>query len=385
MDFLEQSDFNYFKMKKTFVVFLFALIWFSAFSQEKKEYDFYVGTFTSEGAEGIYLCNLDANNGEIKLVNTFPGVDNPSFLKVSPDKKYLYVASRVPQAIEPDGGTVLAYKILERGNIQFLNKQSSHGADPCHIDVSKDGKFVAIATYGGGTVSLYPVSPDGKLNPASTVIVNQGKSADPSRQSKPHAHSIKFSPFDNSVFSADLGTDHLDVFTLEKGELKKGNLEFLKLDPGSGPRHFDFHPDGNVIYVINELNSTITVFENQKAKWVKKQVIGTLPKNYPEASYCADIHVSRDGKFVYGSNRGHNSIAVFKVTSKTKKLENARFVDVEGNWPRNFALSPDGKFMLVANQKSGNITVFKIDQNSGMPVFTGKEIKIPSPVCIEFF
>jgi 6-phosphogluconolactonase len=305
-------------------------------------------------------------------------------LKVSPNKKYLYAVNRAPKEIEPTGGYISAYEIGENGSLNFLNKQLSHGADPCHVDVSPDGKFVAVANYGGGTTALYPVADSGSLLAASSVIVNEGSSIDKSRQTKPHAHSIRFSPFENRIFSADLGTDQLNIYDLEGDKLVQNGQKFAKIDAGAGPRHFDFHPSGDFIYVINELNSTITTLKRVGANWEKTQSISTLPNDFKSASYCADIHISADGKYLYGSNRGHNSIAVFEVNAETKKLKTLGFVPVEGDWPRNFYLSPDGNFMLVANQKSGNITVFKINKTTGIPVFTGNEIKIPAPVCIEF-
>jgi 6-phosphogluconolactonase len=354
------------------------------FGEKPEKQHFYVGTFTSEGAKGIYYCEFDIKTGEISLKETFQGVDNPSFLKISPDRKYLYVVNRAPKEIEPTGGYVSAYEIGKDGIIKFLNKQLSHGADPCHVDVSKDGKFVAVANYGGGTTALYAIDKNGSLLPASSVIVNQGSSINKSRQTKPFAHSIKFSPFSNQVFSADLGTDQLNIFSLEGDQLVQNGQKYVKLDPGAGPRHFDFYPDGDFIFVISELNSTITTLKREGQNWEKYQVISTLPADFKEVSYCADIHVSADGKFLYGSNRGHNSIAVFEIIGNEKLLKSVGFVSVEGNWPRNFELSPDGNYLLVANQKSGNITVFKINKETGMPVFTGNEIKIPAPVCIEF-
>jgi len=372
-------------MKRTALIFMLVLNVLFAIGEKTGRQHFYVGTFTSEGAKGIYLCDFDVETGEIILKETFIGVDNPSFLKVSPDKKYLYVANRAPKEIEPTGGFISAYEIGKNGNLKFLNKQLSHGADPCHVDVSKDGKFVAIANYGGGTTALYPVNENGGLKAASSVIVNEGSSVDKSRQNKPYAHSIKFSPFTNQVFSADLGTDQLNIFTLEGEKLVQNEQKFVKLKPGAGPRHFDFHPDGDFIFVISELNSTITSLKREGKNWETVQAISTLPADFSGVSYCADIHVSGDGKFLYGSNRGHNSIAVFEIDAKTKQLKSKGFVQVEGNWPRNFAISPDGDFLLVANQKSGNITVFKINKETGIPEFTGKEIKIPAPVCIEFF
>ena len=371
-------------MKKIVILFMLIMNVLCTFGQKAEKQLFYVGTFTSEGAKGIYLCNFDSQTGEISLDETIVGADNPSFLKISPDKKYIYVANRVPKEIEPSGNYVSAYKIEKNGIIKFLNRQSSHGADPCHVDVSPDGKFVVVANYGGGTTAMYPVSMDGSLLPASSVITNEGSSIDKSRQTKPYAHSIKFSPFSNQVFSADLGTDQLNIFSLEGEKLIQHGQKFVKLDSGAGPRHFDFHPDGDFIFVISELNSTITSLKCEGKNWEKYQVISTLPADFNGTSYCADIHVSADGKFLYGSNRGHNSIAVFEINSETKKLKSTGFVSVEGNWPRNFALSPDGNYLLAANQKSGNITVFKINKETGVPEFTGKEIKIPAPVCIEF-
>ncbi len=371
-------------MKNAILFFLLILNVLFVFGEEPLKQQFFVGTFTSEGAKGIYLCDFDTVTGEIALNNIFPGIDNPSFMKTSHNKKYLYVANRAPKEIESTGGYVSAYEIGSKGNLRFLNKQLSHGADPCHVDVSPDDKFVAVANYGGGSTALFPLTGNGRLQQASSVIVNEGSGIDKSRQTKPFAHSIKFSPFSNHVFSADLGTDQLNIFTLEGDKMVQYSQKFVKMEPGAGPRHFDFHPDGDVIFVISELNSTITSFKKVGKNWEKQQSISTLPADFKEASYCADIHISADGKFLYGSNRGHNSIAVFEINSDTKLLKAVGFVSVEGNWPRNFALSPDGNYLLAADQKSGNITVFKINKNTGMPEFTGKEIKIPAPVCIEF-
>ena len=371
-------------MRKIVVLLMFIISVLTVAGQQLKIQQFYVGTFTSEGAKGIYLCDFNNESGEILMKETFYGVDNPSFLKVSPDKKYLYVVNRAPKEIEPSGGFVSAYEIRKDGTLSFLNKQLSHGADPCHVDVSPDGKFVAIANYGGGNTVMYPVAENGSLLPASSVIKNEGSSINQSRQTKPFAHSIKFSPFGKQVFSADLGTDQLNIFTLDGNKLVQPGQKFVKLEPGAGPRHFDFHPDGDLIFVINELNSTITAIRKTGEVWEKYQTISTLPADFKETSFCADIHVSADGKFLYGSNRGHNSIAVFGINSETKQLKSIGFVSVEGNWPRNFALSPDGNYLLAANQRSGNIIVFKINKETGMPEFTGKQIQIPAPVCIEF-
>jgi len=376
---------NYDKMSRILLSIAFFILAQCAFSQTTHTQRFYVGTFTSESSPGIYLCEFNPETENIVELKSFYGIDNPSFLKISPNREFLYAVSRPAVQVEESGGYVVAYKINQDGSLKFLNKQKSNGGDPCHVDVSGDGRFVAIATYSGGTVSLYPVSDEGKLLPAASVIVSEGAGLDKTRQSKPHAHSIKFSPFSNRVFSADLGTDQIDIFTLKEGKLVQEGQQFMKTEPGAGPRHFVFHPDGQTIYVINELNSTLTSFTLKGENWTKEQTISTLPTGFEGKSYCADIHLSADGRFLYGSNRGHNSIVVFSVDDNSKKLKTVSFVPVEGNWPRNFGLTPDGKFMLVANERSDNITVFKLNPETGMPTFTGNQISLHKPVCIEFF
>lgn len=375
-------------MGKLNLVMFFVLFSFMAISQNLTEKEwFYVGTFTSEGAEGVYLCSFDPDSGSLRLEKVFKGFDNPSFLKISPDRRFLYVVNRSPRAVEPSGGSVSAFRINGDKSLSFLNKQLSHGEDPCHVDVSPDGNFVAVANYGSGSLALYPIEADGKLKPATSVIQNKGTGANPARQSGPHAHSIKFSPNGNEVFSPDLGIDKVVRFELDKGSktLKATGQPFLPVAPGAGPRHFDFHPAKDILYVINELNSTITCFGKSSGSWSDFQTVSALPPGYSETSYCADIHISKDGKFLYGSNRGHNSIAVFVVEAYTGKLIPIDFVPTQGNWPRNFTLSPDGKYLLVGNQRSGNITVFRINSSTGIPEFTGNELKIPSPVCLEFY
>lgn len=364
------------------LAFGFTKMVFAQNSDELKK--LYVGTFTSEGAEGIYLCNFNSETGDIELAKMFKAIDDPSFLKISPDKKYMYVVSRANDNIEKSGGFVYAYKIEKNGNISFVNKQVSHGKDPCHVDVSPDGKFVAIANYSSGSTALYPTNADGSLEPATSVIQNEGSGPDESRQASPHAHSIKFSPFSNRVFSADLGTDHLDIFELKDGKLVKYDQAFVKIPAGSGPRHFDFHPNGKIIYVISELNSTVSVLENRNGEWKVIQNISSLPADFEGESYCADIHVSSDGRFLYGSNRGHNSITIFTIDQTTQKLTFEGTVSTEGDWPRNFTLSQDNKFMLVANQHTGNITAYRINQETGIPEYTGRQVQLHAPVCLDF-
>lgn len=370
-------------MYKILTVFVCLLLLFNGNAQNSEKEKLYVGTFTNEGAEGIYLCTFDQSTGEISLSKTFKGIDNPSFLKISPNRQFLYAVTRPSEAIEKSGGYIQAYKIDKAGDLKFLNKQVSNGSDPCHVDVSPDGKLVAIATYGGGTTSLYQVNKDGEVSEAVSIIKNEG-SGPTSRQTAPHAHSIKFAPNGKQVFSADLGTDQLNIFDLKKNQLLPAKQSNVKLAPGAGPRHFAFHPHSEVIYVINELNSTISVLNKKGRNLEVVQTVSTVPDDFNGTNYCADIHVSADGKYVYGSNRGHNSVAVFKTDPLTQQLKFVTTVETGGEWPRNFTLSSNSNFLLVANQHSGNIVVFRINQETGIPEFTGKELKIPAPVCLEF-
>jgi 6-phosphogluconolactonase len=371
-------------MKIIFSFFLIPFLSLAGFTQSRQGEKFYVGAYTSEGAEGIYLCNFNNKTGEISLDQVFKGMDNPNFLKISPDRKTLYAVTSMSSGEGKPVGSVEAYRIGSGGRLDFLNRQESNGAGPCHVDVSPDGKTVGIATYTGGTTSLYPLNEDGSLCPAASTVINKGSGPDLPRQEAAHAHSVRFSPSGDKVFSADLGTDRVNIFMVKKSKQKRGSQKYLELPAGSGPRHFDFHPGGDVIYVINELNSTITSFKKENKRWNLFETVSTLPEGYTELNYCADIHISGDGKYLYGSNRGHNSIAVYDIDPLSKKLKWKGYISTKGDWPRNFAISPDQRFLLVANQKSGNIVVYRINKANGMPEFTDHELKIPAAVCIEF-
>lgn len=349
----------------------------------QKTVPFYVGTFTSEGGEGIVRCSFDTESGKISRIWTYRDIENPSFLKLSPSRRFLFAVSREVTTADDVGGYVNAFGINAQGKLVFYNKQSTRGKDPCHVDVAPDGHYVAIANYGGGSTAMYPVLADGRLGELVSFFQNEGEGPNKSRQKSPHAHSIKFSPFSNQVFSADLGTDQLNIYQLAEGKLMDSEQKFVAIEPGAGPRHFDFHPTGKAIYLVNELNSTVNVIKKVDGDWKVVQSLSSLPKDYKGKNSGADIHVSADGRFVYSSNRGHNSIAVFAVRPGDQKLIFKTTVSVEGNWPRNFSLSPDGKWLLVANQYSHDIVVFHLDRESGVPKYSGHKFAVKAPVCIE--
>jgi 6-phosphogluconolactonase len=370
-------------MRRYLISTVFILLCYMSYSQEDVSKWLFVGTFTSEGAEGIYLCRFDPATGSLIQTKVFKGIDNPNFLKVSPCGNYLFAVTRAPFAVDPSGGSVASYRIGANGNLEFINKQSTLGNDPCYVDISPDGSWVAISNYGGGSVALYPVSKTGVLSPSSSLLKHRGSGPHPTRQKAPYAHSIRFTRDGKTLHAADLGIDQLLIYQLDasSGTLVPGKQPFVALPPGSGPRHFEFSSDEKYCYLANELNSTVSVLENQNGQLALMQTLSTLPAGYNGTSFCADIHLSPDGKFVYVSNRGHQSIAVFSRDTGGK-LSHVTHVHVEGDWPRNFTIDPAGKFMLVANQRSHNIAVFEL--RNGIPVFTGNQIKIPAPVCLDF-
>jgi 6-phosphogluconolactonase len=375
---------TFFKVKG-FVVCFISLILFCQ-NVEAKKHILYVGTYTEGTSDGIFVYLFNDVSG--KLVNLkMPVVcTNPSFLTISNSKKYLYAVSEVDLPEKNHGGSVLAYAIDRSGQLTLINEVLTNGSNPCHVSISPDDKKLVVSNYSGGNLSFFNVLPDGSLSEMVQRIQHEGSGPFPERQTSPHAHSAKFDPKGKYLYAADLGIDEFKIYNSVVGDaaITPGSQPFLKLPPGSGPRHFDFSSDGNYIYLINELNSTITVLMRYGNVWKSLQTIKTIPKGFKGENWCADIHVSADGRFVYGSNRGHNSIAVFKRDQISGKLELIQTISVEGNWPRNFALDPSKGFLLVANQKSNDITVFRIDEVTGMLKFTGIKFPTDRPVCLQF-
>lgn len=351
-----------------------------------KKHTLYVGTYTNGLADGIFVYSFNDHSGNLKDLKIPVKSNNPSFLTISPDKKYLYAVGELDNMGENQSGGISAFKIGKKYRLNLINQVLTFGANPCHISLSPDGKKLIASNYTGGNLSVFNVLPNGGLSELVQRIQHEGSGADPKRQSEPHAHSAKFNATGKLVFAADLGIDELKIYQAGKNDsiLNPYPQPFVKLPPGAGPRHFDFSDDGRFIYVINELNSTVSVIMKYGGEWKLIQSVKTLPKDYTGPNACADIHLSADGRFVYGSNRGHNSIAVFSRDQTNGKLELIETVSVEGDWPRNFTLDPSGKFMLVANQRSNDITVFKVDKLTGKLKFTGHKIANESPVCLQF-
>lgn len=354
--------------------------------RKSNELFLYVGTYTRGKSEGIYVYRMNPDSGELRHAATVKGVSNPSFLAIDPKRRFLYAANESGEFAGRQGGGVTAYAIDRKtGDLRKLNERHSPGV-PCHVSVHPSGKFVLAANYGGGNVVIYPVSAGGALGEASDVAQHAGKGVDPKRQDGPHAHCVMLDAAGRFAFAPDLGIDKVMVYRVD---VKNGKLVpngFAATKAGAGPRHFDFHPSGEFAYVINELDSTLTAFAYDKAKGAltELQTVSTLPPDFIGTNSCADIHVHPSGKFVYGSNRGHDSVVAFAIDQSAGKLNLIAHESTRGKWPRNFAIDPAGAFLLVANQNTENVVAFRIDQQTGKLTATGQTSEIPSPVCLKF-
>ncbi len=367
----------------------------------KTESFIYVGTYTEpirfgtgkilEGkGQGIYRYRFDRTSGALELLATTTGVTNPSYLAFDPTRRFLYAVNELKTWQDRPTGTVSAFAVDPRsGALEFLNKQMTHGTDPCHVEVTRDGRHVFIANFMSGSVCVLPVCEDGSLAPASDFIQHQGSSIDPNRQRGAHAHSVIFDPAERFAFVPDLGLDKLAAYVFDpvRGKLERHERAWFKATPGSGPRHLAFRPDGRFAYLINELDSSLTAlaYDGVLGCFSEMQTVPTLPEDFSGESTCADIHVSPCGRFVYASNRGHDSIVIHRIDRASGLLSRVGHVSTGGRTPRNFALDPQGHFLLAANQDSDTIVSFRINQKSGELEPTGHVTPVPTPVCVKFF
>ncbi len=344
----------------------------------------YVGTYTRE----IHAFRYDSATGAFSPLQTTAGLVNPSFLCPHPSGRFLYAVSETAAGDPPSGEVAACAVNPVTGKLEEINRQPSGGRGPCYVSLDPGGQFAFSANYGEGNVAVFPVRPDGGLGEASEVRRFEGKGPNPKRQEKPHAHSILTSPDGAFVFSPDLGTDRVWQFRLdrEQGRLVPNDPPWLAVHPGAGPRHLDFHPGGRFAYVVNELDATLTTCAYDTAGGVLKALgtVRALPENYRGAASGADIHVHPQGRFLYSSNRGHDSIAVFRLESGGASPVLAGHVSTQGRTPRNFALDPAGAFLHAANQGSDSIVAFRVDLHTGDLTPAGMTVKVPKPVCVRF-
>ena len=348
-----------------------------------------IGTYTHGASEGIYVCEMDPKSGNLSNVSSVGGVKNPTFIAIHPTNSYLYAISEVIELSDPRAGHVVAYAINRgTGQLTKINETSSVGSGPCHISVDQTGKFALVANFQSGSVAVIPINNDGAVGEATDFVQHVGSSVNPERQTGPHAHSINLDPGNCHAVVADLGLDQVIIYRFDpiRGTLSANDPFVYKSAAGAGPRHFDFHPNGRYAYLINEIGNTLTGF-NYVSETGALETIGTkstLPDDFTGTSHTADIHVSPSGKYVYGSNRGHDSIIIFEINQSDGSF---RLVDVEstlGRVPRNFAIDPSGSFLYAANQDTSDIFTFRINPINGRLKPTGNVVHVPNPVCIKF-
>jgi 6-phosphogluconolactonase len=350
----------------------------------------YVGTYTggTSASKGIYPLRLDLATGALTEAGPPAESVSPSFLALHPSGRFLYAVNETGGSAKEEGG-VSAFAIDARtGGLSFLNQQSSRGGAPCHLALDAKGRHVLVANYGGGSVAVLPVQSGGRLDAATTFVQHQGHSVDPGRQKGPHAHWVDLDTANRYAFVADLGLDQVLVYKYDaaKGGLTPHQPPAARVAPAAGPRHAAFHPGGRHFYVINELSSTVTAFSYDPATGAlsELQTLSTLPAGYAGPSFTAEIAVRPDGKFLYGSNRGHDSIAIFAIDPASGRLTPAGHQSTLGKRPRNFAIDPTGAYLLAANQDSDTIAVFRIDKTSGGLTAVGAPVGVPRPVSIVF-
>ena len=351
----------------------------------------YLGTYTGPKSRGIYVSRFDPTAGTLANPELAAETASPSFLAVHPSRDFLFAVNEVGEFGGEKAGSVSAFAMdRTAGKLTMVNQQSSRGGSPCHIVCDSKGRHVLVANYTGGNVAVLPVGTDGRLGPSTGFVQHTGSSVNKDRQTAPHAHSINLDASNRFAYVADLGLDKVLIYRFDgsKGTLAAANPSAATLDPGAGPRHFALHPSGRHAYVINELTCTITTFRRdaRTAGLETIQTISTLPDGQSVAKgfSTAEVQVHPSGRFLYGSNRGHDSIAVFAIDGKTGRLTAVQHEPTQGSTPRNFGIDPTGAFLLAANQRSDSVVVFRIDTRTGRLTPTGAKIEVGSPVCVKF-
>jgi 6-phosphogluconolactonase len=382
------------RLRVQWIFLLLSLVTVSAAKDSPtNKYLLFVGTYTEKESKGIYAYRFDATTSELTPLGVAAETTNPSFLAIDPSSRFLYAVNEVRKYKGTDSGAVSAFAVDPRtGKLSLLNEVASRGADPCYIAFDKTGKFTLVANYTGGSVAVFPVRDDGHMGESSAFVQHAGSSINKERQEGPHAHWIETTPDNRFAIAADLGLDELLLYRFDAdpktnpGSLTANDPPYAKLDPGAGPRHLAFHPNGKFAYAVNELQSSVTAFsyDVSRGELHKLKTVSTLPKSFSGSNDAAEVKVHPSGKFLFASNRGHDSIAVFSIDSHTGTLTFVDHFPTQGKTPRNFEIDPTGKLLFVANQDTNNIVVFRIDPNSGRLTPTGQTLHVPSPVCLKF-
>lgn len=358
----------------------------------------YVGTYTEpirfgtgqilEGqGRGIHILRFDLETGALEPCGLAEGVRNPSYLAFHPSKRFLYAVNELKEFEGEASGAISAFAIRENGELTFLNSRATHGTDPCHVTVDPTGRVALVANFASGSVCALPILEDGSLGEASAFIQHHGSSVDPVRQTGPHAHAVTLDASGQVLFVPDLGLDRVMIYRLdaERGTLEPNDPPWVSVPAGAGPRQVVMHPKGQYAYLINELNSTIITFRYEATRGALEpiQTISTLPEGYLGKSTTAEVQIAPDGRYLYGSNRGHDSLAMYTVDQATGRLSCLGQTSTQGRIPRHFTVDPTGRFVLVANQDTNRIVVFRLDGATGALILTEHRANVPTPVCVK--
>ncbi len=374
-------------MKKHYLLFILCALFIFGCTKTETKFDLIIGTYTNTGtSEGIYVYTFDSETGQLEYKNKTTDIDNPSYLALSPDLKSVYAISEFG---EDTIGMVYSYAYdAGTGSLTFRNKESAGGRGPCYVSVDKTGKYVFTANYGSGSLAAVPILPDGSLGSEVQAIYHKGNMVD-GKEGRSRMHAAVISPDNRYLFTPNLGTDKIGVYKFDanavSNPLEPADPEFVSLPEGSGPRHFTFHPNGKYAYVIRELDGDITAFDYKDGTLSEIQTVSIIPEGFEGKFGAADIHVSPDGKFLYGSNRiDLNEIIIYSIDQNNGELTFVGRESSRGKMPRNFAIDPTGNFLLVANQDTDDIYVFKRDKETGLLTYTDISLNVGRPVCLKF-
>ncbi|MEX0647376.1 MAG: lactonase family protein [Balneolaceae bacterium] len=347
----------------------------------------YVGTFDDRGSEGLYVFEFDRETGQMNHIQTVSDRRGPNFQAIHPGGEYLYSVSGEAFSERTENGTISAYLVdPETGMLQMINEQSVKGRGTAHVSIDPLGKFAYVSNYSEGNLSVFSINDNGSLDKAADVVQHEGSSINERRQNSPHVHSIIPSADGNFIYVSDLGTDQILIYEVNRttGELSPADIPFVENTPGAGPRHFAIHPDGNFAYSAEELSSTVAVFSVDQNTGALEEIqrISMLPEDFEGNNSAADIHLSPDGRFLYASNRGHDSLVIYRVDANTGNLTLTGHEPTRGGHPRNFMMDQRGEYILVANRDNDNVVVFNRNMETGELSFSGEEINVPMAVCV---
>lgn len=352
---------------------------------------FGTGQVVQGQGKGIYIFDFDSESGALTLSGIKEGVRNSSYLCFDPTRQFLYCVNEFKEYEGMASGAASSFRIdPATGALTHLNTKASHGTDPCHLVVDRTGRNLLIANFASGSVCVLPITADGSLQDASCVIQHEGSSVDPKRQSGPHAHAVEIDAANRYVFVPELGLDKVMIYELdaENGKLVPNPKQpSVSTKPGSGPRQLVMHPNGTIAYLINELDSTMSVYayDSDNGMLTELQTVSTLPTDFSGASTCAEVQIHPTARYLYGSNRGHDSIVIFAIDPDQGTLTLVGHQGTRGKIPRNFAVSPDGRFLAAANQESDNVVMFRIDPETGTLTPTSHVVEAGTPICVRFF